>query len=338
MAIPFSIVVPVYNRPDELEELLRSIDSQRYTNPLEIVIVEDGSTLPAKDVVKAFDGRLNITYLEKPNSGPGASRNLGMEKAMYDYFIILDSDCILADRYLENVQNALQSKYADCFGGPDAAHESFSELQKAINFSMTSFITTGGIRGSERAVSTFEPRSFNMGLSREAFEATGGFGRIHPGEDPDLVWRVRKAGFKTRFIKNALVYHKRRIDFGKFYKQVHKFGKVRPILNRWHPESRRFTHWLPTLFLLVLLLIPLLLLGKFYLPAIWIGVGLLIYILAIVSGGLYSTGLMSVGFLAVIATFIQFTGYGWGFLKSVILLNFSRKQPPDLFPELFFKR
>ena len=337
MAIPLSIVVPVYNRPGELRELLQSISQQEYQDPLEVVVVEDGSELTAEEVVGSFSDKLEITYLKKPNTGPGASRNDGMERAKFDYFVILDSDCILAANYLREVQLELQKEFVHCFGGPDAADASFTEIQKAINFSMTSFITTGGIRGSKKAVSTFEPRSFNMGLSQEAFVASGGFGRIHPGEDPDLVWRLRKLGYTTRLFPKAVVYHKRRIDFKKFYTQVHKFGKARPILSRWHPESKRLTHWLPTVFLLGMVLIPILYILGFHTTATGIAIAYGVYAILVVAGGVYRDVALGIGFLALVATLIQFYGYGWGFLKSVILLTFSSAEPEQLFPELFFK-
>ena len=173
-----------------------------------------------------------------------------MKVAKGDYFIILDSDCIIPQDYLTQVQQSLESEYVDCFGGPDAALDSFSDIQKAINFTMTSFLTTGGIRGGSEKVDKFQPRSFNMGLSKRAFEASKGFGNIHPGEDPDLSIRLWNLGYKTKLIKSAFVYHKRRISWGKFQIQVNKFGKARPILNSWYPEHKKITFWFPSLFLL----------------------------------------------------------------------------------------
>src|SRR5690606_11130635 len=203
---------------------------------------------PCKEVIERFNDRLDIAYYFKANSGPGDSRNYGMQKAKGNYFIILDSDCILPRDYLVSVTKSLSQEYTDCFGGPDAAHESFSTIQKAINYSMTSWLTTGGIRGKSGSVNKFQPRSFNMGLSKKAFIATGGFGKIHPGEDPDLTLRLWNAGFDTKLIPDAFVYHKRRISWEKFYMQINKFGMTRPILNLWHPESRKITYWFPSLF------------------------------------------------------------------------------------------
>ena len=244
----FSFIVPVYNRPEEIRELLESFSNLEGDFKYEIVIVEDGSLETSEAVVNSFREQLHICYYFKSNTGPGDSRNFGMNKAEGDYFIILDSDVILPSNYLIEVDAFLSKTYYDCFGGPDAAHDSFTNLQKAINFAMTSFITTGGIRGGKQQVEDFQPRSFNMGLSKKAFLDTGGFGTIHPGEDPDLSLRLLKKGYKTTLIRNAFVFHKRRISWSKFYKQVNKFGKVRPILNQWHPESKSLVYWFPTLF------------------------------------------------------------------------------------------
>ena len=219
MQLQFSFIIPVYNRPDEIQELLDSFVGLKTATEFEIVIVEDGSTVLSKTSVESFKNTLNISYFFKENSGPGDSRNYGMQRAKGDYFIILDSDCVLPENYLNEVEKSLNNNYVDCFGGPDAAHDSFSNIQKAINFSMTSFITTGGIRGHKKGLDKFQPRSFNMGLSKKAFEASNGFGRIHPGEDPDLSIRLWNLGFKTKLISEAFVYHKRRISWNKFYKQ-----------------------------------------------------------------------------------------------------------------------
>ena len=254
----FSFIIPVFNRPDEIKELLESLSKLQYNRTFEVVIVEDGSTLSSKDVIAAYNEKLRISYYQKKNSGPGDSRNFGMQNAKGNYFIILDSDCIIPSQYLVEIEKELQKEFVHCYGGPDAAHESFSLVQKAINYVMTSLFTTGGIRGNKRALGKFQPRSFNMGISKEAFEVTQGFGNIHPGEDPDLTFRIWKAGYTTRLFAKAYVYHKRRIDWAKFYKQVYKFGMVRPILNKWHPTTSKLTYWFPSLFLLGLLLsIPL---------------------------------------------------------------------------------
>ena len=333
MQLQFSFIIPVYNRPDEIQELLQSFVELKTTTNFEIVIVEDGSTITSKEVIDAFKSKLTISYFFKENSGPGDSRNYGMWRAKGNYFIILDSDCILPENYLNNVENALNADYVDCFGGPDAAHESFSNLQKAINFSMTSFITTGGIRGSKKSIDTFQPRSFNMGISKVAFEASKGFGYIHPGEDPDLSIRLWNLGYKTALIPEAFVFHKRRISWSKFYTQVHKFGLVRPILNKWHPSSKKITYWFPTLFSLGLVVSFLLYLLQL---KIFIFVYILYFIIAFLVA-MVSTKNLIVSILAIVAIFVQFLGYGIGFLKSTLVLEVLKKEPEVYFPNLFFK-
>ncbi|MDN3665427.1 glycosyltransferase [Algibacter miyuki] len=333
MQLEFSFIIPVYNRPDETQELLESFVGLKTNTNFEIVIVEDGSKLSSKAIVDAFKNQLNISYYFKENSGPGDSRNYGMQRAKGNYFIILDSDCILPEQYLTKVEQSLEQHFVDCFGGPDAAHASFTNLQKAINFSMTSFITTGGIRGNKNSVDTFQPRSFNMGLSQAAFQASKGFGRIHPGEDPDLSIRLWNLGFKTTLIPEAFVYHKRRISWSNFYTQVNKFGMVRPILNNWHPSTKKITYWFPTLFCLGFVFAVLLLLFSNNLGLIaysfYFGVAFLL--------ALISTKNIVVSVLAIPAIIIQFVGYGYGFLKSTIAVAVLNKNPEDHFPKLFFK-
>lgn len=333
MELSYSFIIPVYNRPDEIQELLSSFSAMTTQLDYEIVIIEDGSTLPSKQVIDQFKN-LNISYYVKSNSGPGDSRNYGMRKAKGNYYIILDSDVLLPVHYLDTVDESLQNEYIDCFGGSDTAHPSFSNLQKAINYSMTSFLTTGGIRGKSSSMQKFEPRSFNLGLSKEAFEASNGFGKIHPGEDPDLIIRLWKMGFKTRLIEKAYVYHKRRISWSKFYKQVSKFGGVRPILNSWHPESRKPTFWLPSLFLLGLIFAIVYGVAFQSLFFLWIYI---IYAVLLFLDALSLTKNPIIAILAVAAAFVQFVGYGYNFLKSTLKLAFHKKPADDLFPDLFFK-
>jgi glycosyltransferase involved in cell wall biosynthesis len=246
----FSVIIPVYNRPDEIKELLESLVVSDYIKPYEVIIVEDGSTITCSNEIEKYKDKLNISYIFKENSGPGDSRNFGMKKAKGDYFIIFDSDCIIPKQYLSEVEKELECSYVDCYGGSDAALDTFSAIQKAINFAMTSFLTTGGIRGGSEKLTKFQPRSFNMGISKKAFEASNGFGNIHPGEDPDLSIRLWKLGYETRLFPKAIVFHKRRIDWDKFSIQVNKFGKARPILNSWYPEHSKLTFFLPSLFIL----------------------------------------------------------------------------------------
>ncbi len=332
MQLKFSFIIPVYNRPDEIDELLESLSKQTYTGPFEVVIVEDGSSVPADQVVEKY-GQLDISYYFKENSGPGDSRNYGMRKAKGNYFIILDSDCILPPQYLKAADKALQKKYVDCYGGPDTAHESFTVIQKAINYAMTSFLTTGGIRGGKKAVDKFQPRSFNMGLSKKAFEATGGFGRVHPGEDPDLTIRVWNQGFETMLIPEAYVFHKRRISWKKFHIQVKKFGMVRPILNLWHPETVKLTYWFPTLFVFGFLGALILATFSIFLP---LALYALYYIVLFLDAFRINKNI-TVALLSLVAVTIQFVGYGLGFLRSTFALKVLGKEPETAFPKLFFK-
>lgn len=334
MNILFSIVVPVFNRPEEVRELLESLQKQDFQDDFEVVIIEDGSTERSEAVVEQFREQLQISYYYKENSGPGDSRNFGMQKAKGNYFIILDSDCMLPQQYLSEVDRELKADFVHCFGGPDAADNSFTVVQKAINYVMTSFLTTGGIRGGKKTVGKFQPRSFNMGISKTAFEMTGGFGRIHPGEDPDLTFRIWKAGFSSRLFPKAFVYHKRRIDWNKFYTQVNKFGMVRPILNKWHPGTAKPTYWFPTLFILGL---GVAILAAFL--GLWLPLFLYAsYFFVLFLDAWIKTRSISVALLSIYAVFVQFIGYGIGFIKSTMLLNFSNKNPEELFPKLFFKK
>jgi glycosyltransferase involved in cell wall biosynthesis len=333
MNLSFSFIIPVFNRPNEIKELLDSLLEQKYTKEYEVVIVEDGSTLSSLEVVSNYKNRLDISYYEKPNSGPGDSRNYGMRLAKGNYFIVLDSDCILPPEYLVEAEKSLQKQFVHCYGGPDAAHASFSTVQKAINYAMTSFWTTGGIRGGKKGVDKFQPRSFNMGLSKEVFEQVGGYGNIHPGEDPDLTIRIWNKGYDTKLIPEAFVYHKRRIDWNKFYIQVNKFGMVRPILNKWHPQTAKITYWFPALFCIGLLVsVFTLILGS-----IWPIVCYALYFLVLFFDALIKTKNLIVAALALFATLVQFFGYGYGFLKSTIYTTFSKNTPQDIFPKLFFK-
>ena len=328
----YSFIIPVYNRPKEIEELLESLTKLEGDIKYEVVIVEDGSTVTCESVCSRFRESVNIKYYFKQNSGPGDSRNYGMQKASGNYFIIYDSDCIIPQQYLVEVDRELQTEYVDCYGGPDAADGQFSNIQKAINYSMTSFFTTGGIRGGSEALGKFQPRSFNMGLSKKAFDQTKGFGKIHPGEDPDLTIRLWKAGYRTRLFREAYVYHKRRINFQLFIKQVRKFGKVRVILNKWHPETAKMIYWFPTVFILGFILSILLSIISFpYILYFY-----LLYVLIVFLDSTLKNGII-IGSMSILAIFIQFYGYGTGFLNSFIQLKILGKEERKVFPNLFFK-
>ena len=329
----FSVIIPVYNRPDEIKELLESLLVSNYDKEYEIVIVEDGSTVTCSNEIENFKGKLNISYYFKENSGPGDSRNFGMKKSKGDYFIIFDSDCIIPKDYLTEVENELTANYVDCFGGSDAALDSFSAIQKAINFAMTSFLTTGGIRGGSEKLTKFQPRSFNMGISKKAFEDSNGFGNIHPGEDPDLSIRLWKLGYETRLFPKAIVYHKRRIDWDKFSVQVTKFGKARPILNSWYPEYSKLTFFFPTIFVIGVYFSIVFLAFGFTLPIVCY----IFYFLLILFTATVKNKSFKIGFLSVLAVFKQFFGYGNGFLESYIKVILLKQKPEIAFPELFFK-
>ena len=336
MTPSYSFIIPVFNRPDEIRELLESLSRQSYADPFEVVVVEDGSENDSKEVVDTFQGSLDVSYIFKDNSGPGDSRNTGMKKARGDYFIILDSDCVLPPNYLEIVDRSLHREFVHCFGGPDADTAEFTTIQRAINYSMTSPLTTGGLRGGKRSLTRFQPRSFNMGISKEAFARSGGFGRIHPGEDPDLVFRLWRLGYVTRLFPEAVVYHKRRIDFSSFLKQVYRFGVVRAILNTWHPETQHFMYWLPTLFCAGVLDMGFYSIIGWPMVTFALSMIYVTYLLLLFFHSLFTTGHFLAALLSPFTTILQFIGYGWGFFKSTFLINFIRKKPQTVFPELFF--
>ena len=329
----YSFIIPVYNRPEELRELLHSISLQDKNIATEVIVVEDGSTLRSESVVHEFSV-LNLQYYYKENTGPGDSRNFGMQRATGDYFIILDSDCILSSDYLTAVDQALNDAFVDCFGGPDGAHSSFDLRQKAISFVMTSVLTTGGIRGSERKLKRFEPRSFNMGLSKKAFKASNGFGDLHPGEDPELVHRLWDLGFETGYIAKALVYHKRRITWKSYAQQVYKFGLARSILNLWRPEYASWVFWLP-LFIVTL--------GLASIICFTLDIYALIYlalVYAVVIGFVGMLEIRSVKAIYVVPwTFsIQTISYASGFFVGWLFLHLLKRDPNKEFSHMFFKQ
>ncbi len=306
----YSFIIPVYNRPDEVDELLESLTHQRIKD-FEVVVVEDGSSIPCKEVVAKYANRLDLHYYNKPNSGPGQTRNYGAERSSGEYLIILDSDCILPEGYLDAVETELQSRRADAFGGPDRAHASFSDVQKAINYAMTSFFTTGGIRGGKKKMDKFYPRSFNMGVRAEVYRALGGFSKMRFGEDIDFSIRIFKGGYACRLFPEAWVWHKRRTDLKKFFKQVHNSGIARINLYKKYPESLKLVHLLPAVFTLgvVFLLLCAFICG-------WSLSLLLLFALIICIDSTLQNKSLKIGVLSVAASFIQLTGYGTGFLRA----------------------
>jgi len=315
--LQFSLIIPVYNRPIEIDELLQSLSKQTYSNKFEVIVVEDGSTEKSDKIVLGFSDKLNVQYFFKENSGAGESRNFGMQKASGNYFIIFDSDCIIPPNYLAEVEKALTENFTDAYGGADAAHESFTTIQKAINYSMTSFFTTGGIRGNKKAVGKFQPRSFNFGISKKAFEVTQGFSRMKIGEDIDLTFRLWEHNFETQFIEKAFVCHKRRSTFQQFFKQTFAFGKGRPLLNRKYPNTAKITYWFPSVFILVLLFsIVSFCFGFQYFAGIFA-----VYFVAIFIDSLFQNKDVAVAVASIFTTLIQFFGYGLGFLKGQLSTN-----------------
>ncbi|MFD1255768.1 glycosyltransferase [Mucilaginibacter terrae] len=310
----FSIIIPLYNRPQEIKELLESLTLQTYKH-FEVLIIEDGSVKEAKDIVAAFAGRLNVHYYFKPNEGQGFSRNFGFERAKGDYFIIFDSDCLIPETYLEVVNNRFSTNYLDAYGGPDDAHHSFTPMQKAISYSMTSPFTTGGIRGNKKGIGQFHPRSFNMGVSRQVWEKAGGFIITRLGEDIEYSIRIHSLGFKIGLIPEAKVYHKRRTSYLQFYKQLHFFGRARINISMFFPAELKPVHFFPAFFTLGflftlianLLMWPIALLGNFVLA---------LFILLIFFHSWYQNKSLKVAFLSIGAAFIQLTAYGLGFMQD----------------------
>ena len=314
----YSIVVPVYNRPDEVDELLESLSSQTFKD-FEVVIVEDGSKITCKDVCEKYANILDLHYYYKENSGPGQSRNYGVERARGEYVLIVDSDAVAPHGFMQAIDDELQRQPSDAWGGPDAAHESFTDVQKAISYAMTSFFTTGGIRGGKKQLDKFYPRSFNLGIRREAYLALGGFSKTRfskmslYGEDIDFSIRIYKAGYSCRLFPEAWVWHKRRTDFRKFWRQVYNSGYARVNLWRMYPEALKPVHALPSVFTVGVA--ALLLLAPFTCALSL--VLLLLYALLILIDSSIQSKSLKVGFLSVAAVFVQLIGYGIGFLESL---------------------
>ncbi|MFS4429099.1 glycosyltransferase [Chryseobacterium sp. S90] len=329
-----SIVVAIYNRKDELFELLTSL-TQQTDKEFEIIIVDDGSLIDLKPTIKNFEQGLDIKYFRKNNSGPGLTRNYGAARAANEWLVFVDSDVIVEKDYIEHIKNDILTIPCDAFGGADKAHKGFNLMQKAISYSMTSVFTTGGIRGSKKAVSKFQPRSFNMGVKKEVFRKVGGFSEMRIGEDPDLSMTLWENGFTTAFFDDIAVYHKRRVDFGKFSKQVYQFGCARPILNQRHPNYVKISFAFPTLFMLGYMMgfLEYFIMHRGIILSFY---GL--YTFLVLFHALLLTKNISIAGMAVISTYIQMFSYGYGFLKSWILLNVLRMKPEEAFPHHYYKK
>jgi glycosyltransferase involved in cell wall biosynthesis len=327
----FSLIIPVYNRPDELDELLGSLCMQT-DGDFEVVIVEDGSKINSSQIVEKYKSRLDLQYYVIPNSGPGQARNHGAGKSNGEYLIVLDSDCVIPGKYIESVKEELKKSDVDAFGGPDKALDSFTDIQKSINYSMTSFFTTGGIRGGKTKVDKFFPRSFNMGIKREVYEKLGGFSKMRFGEDIDFSIRIYKEGYKVGLFQTAYVYHKRRADFKKFFKQVYNSGIARINLHLRHKGTLKLVHAFPSLFTLFFLV------SIFAIPWCRYGLGLAgLYALIIFIDASIQNKNIIVGFLSVIASFVQLIGYGTGFLSGAWNRLILRKGEFAAFEINFYK-
>lgn len=312
----YSIIVPVYNRPDEIQDLLDCLIKQTYTN-FEVLIIESGSDIKSDEVVKSFENQLNIKYFYKGNDGQGFSRNYGFARATGEYFIVLDSDVLLDEDFVEQINTSLSNNYLDCYGGPDRAHHSFTDVQKAINYTLTSFFTTGGIRGNKNHVGKFYPRSFNMGFSRKVYEATHGFKIPFFGEDIELSARIMAQGFKVGLIPEAHVYHKRKTNFSAFYKQMNFFGRSRINIYKMLPDSLKFTHFVPALFTIysLMLAVSLVLFGSLGVFGV---VPYFCYLLLIFIDSSAQNGSIKIGWLSIKALYTQMFGYGTGFIQDFI--------------------
>ncbi|WP_448700677.1 glycosyltransferase [Mucilaginibacter sp. AW1-3] len=311
----FSIIIPLYNRPQEIKELLQTLTAQTYTQ-FEVLVIEDGSVNDAKSVVAGFANQLDIRYFVKPNEGQGFARNYGFAKAKGDYFIVFDSDCLIPENYLDTVKNYLYQHDLDAYGGPDGAHASFTPIQRAISYSMTSPFTTGGIRGNKKGIGQFHPRSFNMGISREVWEKTGGYIITRSGEDIEFSIRIHKMGFKIGLIPKAIVYHKRRTNFVSFFKQLHFFGRARINIYKFFPGELKLVHFFPAVFTLGL--VATILLNIVKCPFInFLNVFFVLYFLLIFFHSWMKNKSVKVAFLSIIAAFIQLTAYGLGFMEDL---------------------
>lgn len=348
MTPKYSIIVPVYNRPDEVDELLDSLTRQAYAD-FEVIIVEDGSALPCKDVCDKYSSKLPLRYFVKENSGPGQSRNYGAERATGDYLIILDSDVVLPDGYLQAVEEELTLHgTCDAFGGADASHPSFTPVQKAISYAMTSFFTTGGIRGGKKKLDRFYPRSYNMGIRREVYAELGGFSKMRFGEDIDFSYRIVEAGYKCRLFPEAWVWHKRRTDLKKFFRQVYNSGIARINLEKRHPGTMKIVHLLPMVFTVgVIALVLASAVGRvlmhyddvhrwYWLCALpWLPI--LLYSLLIFVDSSIQNKSLKIGFVSIAAAFVQLMGYGCGFLEAWWKRCVLGKDEFQAFEKTFYK-
>ena len=326
----YSFIIPLYNRPDEIRELLHSLTLQANKN-FEVLIVEDGSSISGKEAVEKFADQLDVKYFYKENGGQGFARNYGFERAKGDYFIVLDSDVILPRHYLSAIESRLEKEKLDAFGGPDAAHPSFTIIQKAISYVMTSLFTTGGIRGAKKHLGKFQPRSFNMGISKEVYEKLGGYAIPRLGEDLEYSLRIIKSGYKTGLIPEAFVYHKRRTNLKKFYDQLHFFGRSRINVYRFYPDQIKLMHWFPfAFFLYCISSLIFIILGK---PWLFLALPLGLWTIGLFIDALIKEKSLAVALVSIVAAFIQLNAYGIGFITDFIKFKFLGIDPAaDIYP------
>jgi glycosyltransferase involved in cell wall biosynthesis len=327
----FSLIIPVYNRPGELEELLQSVFDQTVKD-LEVIVVEDGSENKSDGVVALYKNKFQIAYYDIPNGGPGQARNYGAAQSTGEYLVILDSDCILPPEYIASLCMELNTTHVDAFGGPDRAAESFTNIQKAISYSMTSFFTTGGIRGGGKELDKFYPRSFNMGVRRSVFESLGGFSKMRFGEDIDFSIRIYEAGYKVCLFSSAWVYHKRRTDWKKFYRQVFNSGLARINLYKKYPVSLKLVHCLPSMFTLGTFFC---LLGSIF--CLWSLSPLILYAVLVLIDSTLQSKSVTIGLLSIFSSYIQLTGYGCGFFFGVWNRIIRNKGEFFAFEKTFYK-
>lgn len=323
MSHKFSIIIPVFNRPREIDELLETLTKQSYSN-FEVLVVEDGSTQSCKNIVEKFTDQLNIHYYFKENSGQGFSRNYGFKRATGDFFIIFDSDVLVPPHYLQVVNQHIDQQRLDAFGGPDKEHPQFNALQKAISYAMTSTFTTGGIRGGKKKLGEFHPRSFNMGISSKVFEKTGGFLITRMAEDLEFSIRIIKAGFKVGLIHDAYVYHKRRTNFKQFFKQLHFFGRGRVNLRKYYPGELKLVHTFPAFYLLGIVILLIFWISKVWISTVVAALYLFYFLILFLDSFIRFRNLKISG-LSVIAANIQLIAYGMGFLSEVTSIFFKKR-------------
>lgn len=328
-----SVIIPVYDRPEEVVELLDSLTMQALKSEVEVIVVDDGSTKRCEAEIEPFKEQLDIKYFYQENQGPGPARNNGAKMASGEYLVFLDSDCVLPSDYLKLTINHLDRQPFDCFGGPDKAHQFFTPIQKAISYSMTSLFTTGGIRGGKKKMDKFYPRSFNLGVCKSVFDKIGGFSDMRYGEDVDFSMKVVENGFTVGLIDDTFVYHKRRNTFKSFFKQVFSSGTARIELASRHKGALKLVHLLPTLFVIG---VPVSFVLGYYVH--WaFALCLPLWFVLLFFDATQKTGSLRVGALGAISGFIQITGYGLGFLAALWHKVFSRNKKYVAFRNTFYK-